>query len=561
MSKVDGRLDPNASSASSSGAAERLAEPPGEPRSWLEWIRSMPYLAISAALHLVLVLFLIGMTVSHSAVTPDGGGVIQFTCAAALEPSARSKPKPFDPRLPREPEKARPLPIHDALAEIPFKVVREEDLDAITTDKPHGMDKSAKTNLSTDFSYVGLETGVNPSIGVGRDVAGAVGDPYWKGRITHAGAPPLTEDLVLAALDWLRRHQSEDGSWKASGFTEKCRAPCSNSNAAKYGKGVGFEHMDVGVTGLAILAFAGHGHTHRDGLDGDDSLVPCVRKAADYLRRIQVRSEDPATDGRYGPADHEQWIYNHAIATLAMCELYLMTGDTIGLKRSVEAAVRLCLRAQNDGMGWRYGMKPGENDSSVTGWMVLALKTAKNANLSIPPEEYERSFRGALSWFDRATSASGKTGYMAPGDEGSRLSNVFAEPYPYSKEPSCMTAVSVLCRLFAGESRSNSRIRGGVKILAENMPKWSEARGRALSSINFYYWYYGSYAMFQFGGTEWARWSDAMIEALQSTQRTGVCCETGSWDPVDEWGPAGGRVYSTALGAMTLEVYYRFKRM
>jgi hypothetical protein len=34
----------------------------------------------------------------------------------------------------------------------------------------------------------------------------------------------------------------------------------------------------------------------------------------------------------------------------------------------------------------------------------------------------------------------------------------------------------------------------------------------------------------------------------------------GSWDPIGEWGISGGRVYSTALGAMTLEVYYRFER-
>ena len=32
----------------------------------------------------------------------------------------------------------------------------------------------------------------------------------------------------------------------------------------------------------------------------------------------------------------------------------------------------------------------------------------------------------------------------------------------------------------------------------------------------------------------------------------------GSWDPKDEWGRYGGRLYSTALATLTLEVYYRF---
>jgi hypothetical protein len=35
----------------------------------------------------------------------------------------------------------------------------------------------------------------------------------------------------------------------------------------------------------------------------------------------------------------------------------------------------------------------------------------------------------------------------------------------------------------------------------------------------------------------------------------------GSWDPDMEWGGYGGRVYSTALAAMCLEVYYRYAPM
>jgi hypothetical protein len=32
----------------------------------------------------------------------------------------------------------------------------------------------------------------------------------------------------------------------------------------------------------------------------------------------------------------------------------------------------------------------------------------------------------------------------------------------------------------------------------------------------------------------------------------------GSWDPKCIWGGYGGRVYSTAMSALCLEVYYRF---
>jgi hypothetical protein len=75
-----------------------------------------------------------------------------------------------------------------------------------------------------------------------------------------------------------------------------------------------------------------------------------------------------------------------------------------------------------------------------------------------------------------------------------------------------------------------------------------------------YYWYYGSYALFQYGGPDWKRWNEDMKKVMLETQRQGQIDEDGSWDPVDEWGHPGGRVYSTAICAMTLEVYYRFMR-
>jgi len=91
-------------------------------------------------------------------------------------------------------------------------------------------------------------------------------------------------------------------------------------------------------------------------------------------------------------------IYDHSIATMAMAELLVMSNDVINLQSCVSDAVKLCLRAQNDGFGWRYGIKPGANDTSVTGWMVLALKTAKNARLKeIPKDEYTRAFARPLN--------------------------------------------------------------------------------------------------------------------------------------------------------------------
>ena len=506
-----------------------------------QWLQDMPFFALSALLHLILFIVLYNFVVETRQKTQEES-TIQVR-------QAPPPPPKYDPTLKRA-MKRTPKLLHEKNVKQPIVKLKK---DTVTPDIPKGTSLDNLTNLN-------ILNSIHDAIGVGGGAAGAYGERWGKGSLWNEGGSEGTEEAVRAALEWLRRHQAPNGSWESADFVKRCRKTCQNENPARYGDGRGFPAHDVGVTGLAILAFAGYGHTHRDGVFPE--YVECLRKAVDYLLSVQVKSNDPTTNGRFGDEEDEQWIYDHAIATMGMAELLVMSNDVIKLKRPVTDAVRLCLRAQNDGYGWRYGVKPGSNDTSVTGWMVLALKTAKNARVEIPKADFDRAFAGALNWFNQATNAAGKTGYMAPGDEGSRLLKGHPDPYPYSKDLSCMTAVGVLCRIFSGESRSSPTVRNGVKILMAHTPKWQEQKGRTLSTINLYYWYYGSYALFQFGGPEWKKWNEDMQEALLNSQRAGEhLCEDGSWDPIGEWGIAGGRVYSTAIGAMTLEVYYRFRRI
>lgn len=362
-------------------------------------------------------------------------------------------------------------------------------------------------------------------------------------------APPSREGAILAALEWLRRHQSPDGGWKARDFTAQCEVTCRNADPARIGDGRGRSAHDAGVTGLALLALARSGHTHMAGPRPE--LVECARKAVTHLLGLQVRSEDPAADGRLGDDAGEQWIYNHAIATTALAEIHLLSSDA-DLKEPVTRAVGLCLHAQNDGRGWRYGIKPGDNDTSVTGWMVHALEAARAARLDIPEEAIRGALAGARAWIRFATAASGKTGYFAPGDDGSLLSSIHPEPYPFSKELPCMTAVAIACRLAAGDSPGDAAIRKGADLLLAHLPLWRENAPGALSTVSFCYWYHGSRAVSRLGGPGWTSWDAARLKALLDTQRRGAD-EDGSWDPIDEWGPVGGRVYSTALAALALE--------
>ena len=514
------------------------------------WLRDAPYWAISTVMHLIL--FAILYSILLDMPPPE-----KKQQPIKIKPAPEQKKDDYDPTRKRDMKKTRKI-LDPTLVDKP---IIERQLDEVTPEIPKGSDLNNLTNVDLQSDAI------SDAIGVGAGAAGAYGARWGKGSLVSEGGGAGTEEAVRAALEWLRRHQSSDGSWKAKGYTEMCTKRCRSKDEKRYGPGRGFEHHDIGVTALAILAFAGYGHTHQDGQYPE--YVEVLKRAVKYMKSVQVKSDDPNENGRYGSDEEEQWIYDHSIATMAMGELLAMSGDVINLKRSVTDAVKLCLRAQNTGFGWKYGIKPGNNDTSVTGWMVLALKTAKNANIDVPKSDFDRAFEGALNWFVRSTSvANGKTGYEAPGDEGSMLTGAYSQDnYPYSKELSCMTAVAVLCRLFAGQSRGDAAIKRGVDILMKETPQWVEQKGKQLSKVNVYYWYYGSYAMFQFGGSLWNKWNEDMKNALLPTQRQEFDPETkqpldedGSWDPIGEWGMAGGRVYSTAIGAMTLEVYYRFVR-
>ena len=74
---------------------------------------------------------------------------------------------------------------------------------------------------------------------------------------------------------------------------------------------------------------------------------------------------------------------------------------------------------------------------------------------------------------------------------------------------------------------------------------------------NLYYWYYGTLAMFQLQGDYWQQWNEALRTQLLASQRTAGAL-AGSWDPDAVWGGYGGRIYSTSLSTLCLEVYYRY---
>ena len=328
------------------------------------------------------------------------------------------------------------------------------------------------------------------------------------------GATAQSEAAVEAALKWLAENQKPNGSWDASDHGAGRERKVDQRDR----QGAGLE-ADTGVSGLALLAFLAAGHTHLEGTYNEN-----VRLGLQYLLRSQ------AADGNLaGRASAFAKMYCHSMATFALSEGYAMTRDE-RLLPAVRRAVGYTVAAQDpDGGGWRY--RPGDpGDTSQCGWQLMALKSADLAGIRMPVRT-----RNRLIDFLR-TVASGEHGGLA----SYRAKEQITRP---------MTAEALVCWQFLGMPRENPAGNEAGDYLLSELP--------GESHTNLYYWYYGTLGMYQLQGTHWERWNEALQKTLPSSQQT-TGPLAGSWDPDTVWGGYGGRVYSTALATLCLEVYYRF---
>ncbi len=338
--------------------------------------------------------------------------------------------------------------------------------------------------------------------------------------------PPMTEEAIQLGLGFLSRHQLSDGSWSLQGINGERAALVT----------------DTAATALALLAFQGDGCTHRGQRYSD-----VVRAGVNYLLENQKDDGD-----LFVPLDDESnravWLYSHALATLALCEAYGMTQDP-ALREPTQKALDFVVAAQRtDRGGWRYSPQVG-SDTSVTGWMMMALKSGELANLNVPKETYDK----IQLWLSRA---------QAPGGD----SHLYRyNPYApdtteqrHGRQPSkTMTSVGLLMRLYLGWDRDNANMVHGAEYLVENLPDLGTVRRPERDT---YYWYYATQVMFHMGGDYWERWNGRLHPLLVESQiKRGPLA--GSWDPrkpvPDRWAPHAGRLYVTTMNLLSLEVHYR----
>jgi len=455
-------------------------------------------------------------------------------------------------------------PIEEKVNELPESPIQNPDLapceDAVDSDLPQAdhnetadnedfQEAKGDPNATSRAQLMGKFN--NEAIGAGGGAGGTFGGRRG-GRLDLAkggGGGAATENAVMLGLQWLAKHQDEDGKWDGDGFMRHDPPSDVCTGAAK------MTWVDPGLTGLATLAFLGAGHTHRYGM-----FRETVKKAVQYLMKIQ------AANGLIG-GQRGHYMYNHSICALALAEAYGMTKSPL-VKGAAQKSIEYLISARNPGLAWRYGERDGENDLSVTGWCVMALKSAKAAE--IDASGLDEAFKQSAAWMESITDEEyGVSGYKArpprgwQGPTSSRFDNPelgvnTATTHGANHTP---TAIATMCRVFFGYARTDARLNNGATIVSQMPPVWDTGGAGKLSKVDYYYWYYATLAMFQVGGEHWKQWNKCMKAAIVTHQHTKAGSSRGSWDPIDAWGFGGGRVYATAINVLSLEIYYRYAKV
>ena len=270
-----------------------------------------------------------------------------------------------------------------------------------------------------------------------------------------------------------------------------------------------------GVNAICLLALLGRGHTPSRG-----PYQQPILRAVNFIYSTQNKG------GLYQTVDRFNGVmYEHALATLAMIEAYGYLPEP-RLHQSVQKALDLIVKAQNKEGGWRYQPHSKDADLSVTVMQVVALHAGRNARFNVPNETMER----ALAYTRSLALPNGGFAYMTG----------------RNSPAAGRTAAGILCMQLLGAFDDPI-----VEKAFEYVDK------QDYGSRIKYFWYFNYYAMqanFQAGGERWIKWSTMVREYLLERQGS-----DGSWPSIGASRYNGSaRCYSTAFGAMTMQVFLHY---
>ena len=334
-----------------------------------------------------------------------------------------------------------------------------------------------------------------------------------------------SETAVVKALEWLKKTQNPDGSW-----------------------GVDYKHA---MAGLCLLTYLAHGEDTQSKRYGQT-----VSKAIQFLCDETIRY-----NGK--PVGSPNPEYQNGIVAYALAEAYGMTRLPM-IKTPMEMALKCIVEGQQKGGGFDYGYKKATRwDLSVAGWQYQALKAGYVAGADV--KGLEKAIEKGISFLKNVC-------FKKPDPK-----NPGARPFGYETPgggSDGMQGAGTLCLQLLGEGNS-MQAKAGVKFINDvvlNTKKPKDSRIHwdgnwpiaGIYSNPVYYWYYCTQVMFHSGGSHWKDWHEKFTPIAMAkqdkegwwsspgTETKGKNGEKdGSKGKSDKW-------YTTALTALSLQVYYRY---
>lgn len=432
----------------------------------------------------------------------------------------------------------------------------EVPLEEKTTSEDNNEANIAKGREEAVASSETGSTGAFMTIGAGGGAAGMFGSRNGGGKrraLAKGGGSRASENAVDAALRWFTRHQSPDGSWDVQNYMNNCTEDGPKCEPGHYERG---ETSRAGITGMVVLCYLGAGYDHMT----PNKYKKTVSKGIDWIIATQT------ADGSFMAGAYN---YEQAIATMTMGETFAMTNDL----RCKDAA----LKGWNVLVGRRYAAKWNNEDvwgwgdyaspdagqsikTSATAWCIQAMKSLYAGGLDVgdAPEGLKRYLKAA---WEGTVKLDGKDPRaLDPYKDTSSLSYQFAPEREgaaqWSKDANVhnVPGVGLVSAVFMGMKNNETMERTlGNYIIQKQLPTtWP---------TNLYYLYYNTFGTFQLGGDYWATYNGAMRDLLVNNQRTEPHCFDGSWDLGTNFAKEHGRLLSTALACLSLEVYYRYAQV
>ena len=334
--------------------------------------------------------------------------------------------------------------------------------------------------------------------------------------LAQYGGSEGSEKAVALGLEWLAAHQNSNGSWSYD-FRKcpNCKGKCGNP---------GWNKSQNSATALALLPFLGCGVTHKQGKAE-------YRQVVDKGLKFILKNSVLRPQGRDFMDVSDGGMYHQGLVSIVICEAAAMSQDP-KIKEAAQQAVDFICYAQipSDG-GWRYQPRDSSGgDTSVVGWQIMALKSGQMGGAHVPNEVFfkARRFLDTVVGIDKGAIY----GYKSSQD--------------VRRDNRATSSIGLLSQMYMGWGADNPALIRGVEYLSAKGP----------DPGNLYYNYYATQVMHHFGGETWTRWNKAQRNPLIARQSQDGH-QRGSWYFDGEWNDRGGRLYTTSLSILILEVYYR----